>query len=300
MSETIDPVGTPDAYRASLLAELGDDDPAVVQAETPSIVRALVADAGDLLRVRPEPGEWSVLECIGHIADGELVVATRERWILAEDVPDIVGYDQALWVDRLDHNADDPDVLLAMFEAVREANLDLWARRPERGSRPGGAPPRARRRELRADVPARRRPRPRPCRAGAPGARGGQAIGQALSERLRLRPEAERCRLVDRGMERRERSPAPAARCLASEVASADLGDDRPRRGVAGIGSIAWVGLDDGDVEDVASDRGAGLGVGARDDHAHVCRQRSMRWRRSVAWVGAPATPQVGVAGFRE
>ena len=35
MSETIDPVGTPDAYRASLLAELGDDDPAVVQAETP-------------------------------------------------------------------------------------------------------------------------------------------------------------------------------------------------------------------------------------------------------------------------
>ena len=132
MSETIDPVATPDAYRASLLAELGDDDPAVVQAETPSIVRALVADAGALLRVRPEPGEWSVLECIGHIADGELVVATRERWILAEDVPDIVGYDQALWVDRLDHNADDPDVLLAMFEAVRRANLDLWSRRSER------------------------------------------------------------------------------------------------------------------------------------------------------------------------
>ena len=34
--------------------------------------------------------------------------ATRERWILAEDEPDIVGYDQALWVDRLEHNADDP------------------------------------------------------------------------------------------------------------------------------------------------------------------------------------------------
>jgi hypothetical protein len=132
MSETIDPVGKPDAYRDSLLAELGDDDPAVVQAETPSLVRALVADAGDLLRVPPEPGEWSVLECVGHIADAELVVATRERWILAEDVPDIVGYDQALWVDRLDHNADDPDVLLGMFEAVREANLDLWARRSAR------------------------------------------------------------------------------------------------------------------------------------------------------------------------
>ena len=129
MSQTIDPVRSSDAYRASLLAELGDDDPAIVQAETINVMRTLVADAGDKLRVRPEPGEWSVLECIGHLADGELVVATRERWILAEDDPDIVGYDQALWVDRLEHNADEPELLLSLFEAVRRSNLDLWARR---------------------------------------------------------------------------------------------------------------------------------------------------------------------------
>ena len=129
MSQPIDPVQTPDAYRASLLAALGDDDPAVAQAETAAALRALVADAGEALRIRPEPGEWSVLECIGHIADAELVSATRERWILAEDVPDIVGYDQATWVDRLDHNADDPDTLVEMFEAIRRSNIDLWARR---------------------------------------------------------------------------------------------------------------------------------------------------------------------------
>ena len=129
MSQPIDPVQTPDAYRASLLAALGDDDPAVAQAETGAALRALVAHAGEALRIRPEPGEWSVLECIGHIADAELVTATRERWILAEVVPDIVGYDQALWVDRLDHNADDPAMLVEMFEALRRANIDLWARR---------------------------------------------------------------------------------------------------------------------------------------------------------------------------
>jgi hypothetical protein len=129
MSQTIDPVATPEAYRASLLAALGDDDPAVAQAETAAALRALIDEAGDRLRIRPEPGEWSVLECIGHIADAELVSATRVRWILAEDGPDIVGYDQALWVDRLDHNANDPALLVAMFEAVRRTNLDLWARR---------------------------------------------------------------------------------------------------------------------------------------------------------------------------
>jgi hypothetical protein len=129
MDQTIDPVNTPDAYRGSLLAALGDDDPAVVQARTVEALRALVADAGDYLRRRPAPGEWSVLECIGHITDGELVVAARERWILAEDRPDIVGYDQALWVDRLEHNRDDPDLLIELFAALRRSNLDLWVRR---------------------------------------------------------------------------------------------------------------------------------------------------------------------------
>ena len=131
MTDSPDPVSAPDAYRASLLAALGDDDPADAQRETPSFIKALVAEAGALLRIRPEPGEWSVLECIGHITDSELVAGARERWIISENEPQIVGYDQALWVDRLEHNADDPDLLVATFEALRAANLDLWARRPE-------------------------------------------------------------------------------------------------------------------------------------------------------------------------
>jgi len=130
VSPIIDPVSSPDAYRASLLAALGEDDPAVAQAETPAAIRALIVDAGDRLRIRPAPGEWSVLECIDHIFDSEMVVSARVRWILAEDEPDIVGYDQALWVAELRHNEDDPALLLATFGAIRRANLDLWARRP--------------------------------------------------------------------------------------------------------------------------------------------------------------------------
>ena len=130
MSQPADPISSPEAYRASLLAALGADDPAEAQAETPAAIRALILAAGDRLRTRPAPGEWSALECIGHIFDSELVVSARVRWILAEDEPDIVGYDQALWVAELRHNGDDPALLLAAFEAIRRANLDLWARRP--------------------------------------------------------------------------------------------------------------------------------------------------------------------------
>jgi hypothetical protein len=33
-------------------------------------------------------------------------------------------------VDRLEHNADDPALLIELFRAIRRSNLDLWARRP--------------------------------------------------------------------------------------------------------------------------------------------------------------------------
>ena len=130
MDRSPDPIQEVDAYRTSLLEALGGDPVAEALAEAPALVRAMVADAGELLRERPEPAEWSVLECVGHIADAELVVSTRVRWMLAEHQPDIVGFDQALWVDRLAHNDDDPDVLLDMFESLRRSNLDLWRRTP--------------------------------------------------------------------------------------------------------------------------------------------------------------------------
>jgi hypothetical protein len=126
----VDPVDSPDAYRRLLLSWLGDDDPATVQAGTAERMRALVRAAGDRLRDRPEPHEWSVIECIGHLADSELVTSARIRWILAEDEPDIVGYDQALWVDGLHHRDDDPEHLIGLFETLRAENLRLWAARP--------------------------------------------------------------------------------------------------------------------------------------------------------------------------
>jgi hypothetical protein len=122
-----DPIREAAAYQASLLAALGDDDPAVAQATTTAALLALIEEAGPDLRTRPEPGEWSVLGCLDHIVDAEIVMSGRYRWILAHDEPLIVGYDQALWVDRLHADDEDPDTLLALFDVLRRANLALWA-----------------------------------------------------------------------------------------------------------------------------------------------------------------------------
>jgi hypothetical protein len=123
-----DPVQDPAGYQRFLLVKLGEDDPAEVQAETPAALRGLFEEAGDRLRTPPASGEWSVLQTAGHILDGEVVASARYRWILAHDEPPLVGYDQDLWVERLRHNDGDPDTMLAVFEALRSANLELWSR----------------------------------------------------------------------------------------------------------------------------------------------------------------------------
>jgi hypothetical protein len=122
-----DPVADPEAYRQSLLDHLGDDDPAAVQAAGPAAVRALIDEAGILLGAHPEPNEWSVLECIAHLVDSELVSSVRYRWILAEEEPDIVGYEQDRWVSQLHQGEEDPAVLASVFDALRRWNLGLWA-----------------------------------------------------------------------------------------------------------------------------------------------------------------------------
>jgi hypothetical protein len=121
-----DPVAQAAAYQQSLLDALGDDDPAEAASETAARARALIAEAGPDLRTAPEPGEWSVIECIGHLVDAEMVMAGRYRWVLAHDEPEIMPYDQAAWVSALRHREADPDALVATFEALRAANLELW------------------------------------------------------------------------------------------------------------------------------------------------------------------------------
>ncbi|HLB76725.1 MAG TPA: DinB family protein [Candidatus Dormibacteraeota bacterium] len=123
-----DPVNEARAYQQHLLALLGEDDPASVQEGTEANVRSVLEDAGSDLRKRPAPAEWSVLELLGHLVDAETVMSGRFRWTVSQDEPLLLGYDQDLWVARLHHNDDQPEELLAVFSALRAANLRLWRR----------------------------------------------------------------------------------------------------------------------------------------------------------------------------
>jgi len=108
-----DPVTQAAAYQQHLLGLLGQDDPAQVQAATRARLLAVLEDAGSDLRRTPAPGEWSVLELLGHLVDAEIVLSGRYRWVLSHDRPPLRGYDQDRW---------------EVFSTLRTANLRLWDR----------------------------------------------------------------------------------------------------------------------------------------------------------------------------
>jgi hypothetical protein len=117
-----------EAYRRPVLDMLGRDDPLDVQASEVAAWRELIDRADGDLRTRPAEGEWSAIECLGHMADSELVTSARYRWVLAESEPPLQSWDQEAWAARFDHTHDDPAALLDLFAALRHANVALWQR----------------------------------------------------------------------------------------------------------------------------------------------------------------------------
>jgi hypothetical protein len=127
LNRTVDPVNDAGEYQGMILGLVGDRDPVPIQEAFVPELRELVKRAGPDLRVRPAPGEWSVLELLGHLLDAELVTAARYRWILAHDQPSLIGYDQDLWVSALRYQEADHQELMTLLESLRDANLRLWA-----------------------------------------------------------------------------------------------------------------------------------------------------------------------------
>jgi hypothetical protein len=114
------------AYINAVLELVGDREPAAILRETPSALSRAVAGlpAADLRQ--PEgPGKWSIVQILQHLGDAEMVWAWRVRLILAQDRPQLTGYDQDLWAERLHYGRADPAEAIELFTTVRRANLRL-------------------------------------------------------------------------------------------------------------------------------------------------------------------------------
>ena len=130
MATSSNPAGqarsTGDGYIKLLLDTLGDREPMPILESTPAEVERSIAGLPEAVLRKPEqPGKWSILEVIQHLADSELVCAYRIRMIVSHPTPDIQGFDQDLWARELDYQHRNVREALAEFRGLRESDVRL-------------------------------------------------------------------------------------------------------------------------------------------------------------------------------
>src|SRR4029077_4006920 len=89
------------------------------------IAAAVVGLSEKVLRYKPSPGKWCVLEVLGHLADIEIVYGYRFRQMLADTKPAIAPIDQDAWVRNLNYMGSPASELIAFYGLGRHHNLRL-------------------------------------------------------------------------------------------------------------------------------------------------------------------------------
>jgi hypothetical protein len=97
--------------------------------EGPAIVEAVVAGLrDDELDHAPADGGWSARQVIHHLADSEMTSAVRLRKLLAEDAPEIQGYDQEEFARRLHYDSRPVGPSLAALRGTRDNTATILDR----------------------------------------------------------------------------------------------------------------------------------------------------------------------------
>ena len=97
--------------------------------KSPKAIAAAVSGLPDkILRYKPSPEKWSILEILAHLADAEILYAYRIRQMLADKKPVIAPIDQDDWARNLGYTEAVPAEVVALYGLNRHHNLRLLRR----------------------------------------------------------------------------------------------------------------------------------------------------------------------------
>ena len=97
--------------------------------KSPKQIAAAVSGLPDkILRYKPAPNKWCILEILAHLADMELLYAHRMRQMLADKRPVLAPIDQEDWAKNLGYLEESPAELVALYGLNRHHNLQLLRR----------------------------------------------------------------------------------------------------------------------------------------------------------------------------
>ena len=91
------------------------------------VAESLLGADDEELDARPAPGKWSAREVVHHLADSEMTGASRLRLLVGTDNPQIFGYDQDEFAQRLFY--DRPiEASLDAFKTARRSTGEILER----------------------------------------------------------------------------------------------------------------------------------------------------------------------------
>ena len=97
--------------------------------KSPKQIAAAVSGVSDkVLRYKPSPDKWCILEILAHLADMEYLYAYRIRQMLADKNPVIAPIDQDAWAKNLGYLQSSVPELVALYGLNRHATLQLLRR----------------------------------------------------------------------------------------------------------------------------------------------------------------------------
>lgn len=97
--------------------------------KSPKQIAAAVSGLSDqVLRYKPAPDKWCILEIVAHLVDIEILYAYRMRQMLADKKPVIAPIDQDDWARKLGYMDSAVPELVALYGLNRHYNLRLLRR----------------------------------------------------------------------------------------------------------------------------------------------------------------------------
>jgi uncharacterized damage-inducible protein DinB len=100
-------------------------------AEGPRLLETAVAGLSrDELHFTPGPDHWSIHENVVHVADTDVVAASRMRYVIAQPGAALVSFDQEKWARAMDYRAQPLEDALALLRAIRASTTEVLRRAP--------------------------------------------------------------------------------------------------------------------------------------------------------------------------
>jgi len=126
-------------YAKSYIARVPETPLLDFLAKQPGDYRQLLTGTSDLQAGAPAaPGKWSIKQVLGHLCDGERVLAYRVLRFARGDQQELHSYEQDDYVREAGSNSRSLEDLLSEFDSVRKATQTLFASLPSGSETRGG------------------------------------------------------------------------------------------------------------------------------------------------------------------